>query len=94
MFWMTVPIIRNEFSFHPAYQTVIHTQQQIPGVAYIQLFLMMMGTVARNIYRKEINILRKIVHQVGFIYKIIQGCTVNKTYNFAIHFVCDNTYFT
>jgi len=30
-------------------------------------------------YRKEINILRKIVQQVGFIYKIIQGCTVNKT---------------
>jgi len=30
-------------------------------------------------YRKEINILRKIVHQVGFIYKFIQGCTVNKT---------------
>ena len=35
--------------------------------------------VARNIYRKEINILRKIVQNVGFIYKIIQGCTVNKT---------------
>ena len=28
--------------------------------------------VARNMYRKEINILRKIVHQVGFIYNIIQ----------------------
>jgi hypothetical protein len=26
-------------------------------------------------YKKEINILRIIVHQVGFIYKIIQGCT-------------------
>jgi hypothetical protein len=37
--------------------------------------------VARNMYRKEINILSKIVHQVGFIYKIIQGCTVNKTQN-------------
>jgi len=35
--------------------------------------------VAQNMYRKEINILRKIVHQVGFIYKIIQGCTINKT---------------
>jgi hypothetical protein len=37
--------------------------------------------VAQNTQRKEINILRKtkIVHQVGFIYKIIQGCTVNKT---------------
>jgi hypothetical protein len=31
--------------------------------------------------RKEINILRKIVHQAGFIYKIIQGCTVSKTLN-------------
>jgi len=27
-------------------------------------------TVARNMQRKEINILRKIVHQVGFIYKM------------------------
>jgi len=26
--------------------------------------------VARNLYRKEINILRKIMHQVGFVYKI------------------------
>jgi hypothetical protein len=29
--------------------------------------------------RKEINILRKIVHQVVFIYNFIQGYTVNKT---------------
>jgi len=29
--------------------------------------------VARNMCRKEINILGKIVHQVGFIYGIIQG---------------------
>ena len=36
-------------------------------------------TVTRNMYRKEINILRKTLHQVGFIYKIIQGRTVNKT---------------
>jgi len=35
--------------------------------------------VARNMYRKEINILRKIVYPVSFIYKIIQGCMVNKT---------------
>jgi len=35
--------------------------------------------VTQNMYRKEINILRKFVHQVGFIYKTIQGCTVNKT---------------
>jgi len=35
--------------------------------------------VARNMQRKEMNIVRKIVHQIGFIYKIIQGCTVNKT---------------
>ena len=35
--------------------------------------------VNRNMWRKEIKILRKIVHQDGFIYKIIQGCTVNKT---------------
>jgi len=36
-------------------------------------------TVTRNMQRKEINILRKIVHQVGFFYKIIHGRTVNKT---------------
>jgi len=35
--------------------------------------------VALDMYRKEINILRKIVHDAGFIYKITQGCTVNKT---------------
>jgi len=35
--------------------------------------------VARNMWRKEINILRKIVHQVGFLYKIVQGCMVNRT---------------
>jgi len=34
--------------------------------------------VTPNMQRKEINILRNIVHQVGFIYKIIQGCTVDK----------------
>ena len=32
------------------------------------------------------NILRKVVHQVGFIYKIIQRCTVNKTQNARRHF--------
>jgi len=29
--------------------------------------------VARNMLRKEINILNKIVHQIGFIYKIKTG---------------------
>jgi hypothetical protein len=29
--------------------------------------------VAQNIERKEMNILRKTVHQVGFIYKTVQG---------------------
>ena len=28
---------------------------------------------ARNMWRKEINILRKTVHQVGFIYKVTQS---------------------
>ena len=36
--------------------------------------------VAQNMYRKEINIPRKTVHQVGFNYKIIQGRTVNRTW--------------
>ena len=35
---------------------------------------------ARNMYRREINILTRIVHLVGLISKIIHGCTVNKTY--------------
>ena len=35
--------------------------------------------VAGNMQRKEINILRKIVHPVGFINCIIQGFTVNRT---------------
>jgi len=34
---------------------------------------------ARNMYRREINTLSRIVHLVGFICKIVQGCTVNKT---------------
>ena len=34
--------------------------------------------VARNMQRKEINILRNIVHQVGFIYKTVQGWTSTK----------------
>jgi len=38
-----------------------------------------MHIVARNTQRKEINLLRKMVHQVDFIYKIIQVRTVNKT---------------
>jgi len=29
---------------HPAEQTVIHTDWQLPSVAQIQLFLLMMGT--------------------------------------------------
>jgi len=41
-------------------------------------------TVARNMYRTEINILRKIVHQVGNIYKSPTKCdletsTVNRS---------------
>jgi len=35
--------------------------------------------VAQNMYRKAINILRKIVHQVGSIHKIIRARTVSKT---------------
>jgi len=35
----------------------------------------LIDTDARNMYRKEINILRKIVQQVGFIYKIIHTHT-------------------
>ena len=34
---------------------------------------------AQNMQRRDINILSRIVHLVGLIYKIIQGFTVNKT---------------
>jgi hypothetical protein len=37
--------------------------------------------VARNMYRKDINIRRKIVHQVGFIYKILSKITINLNIN-------------
>jgi len=47
--------------------------------------------VARNMQRKEINILRKTVNQVSFIYMIIETCTVNETYN--SHF-CVFSYYT
>ena len=40
--------------------------------------------LARNVDRKEINILRQIEHQLDFIYKIIRTYTVNRTEeNFA-----------
>ena len=32
----------------------------------------------RNVYREEIDMLRNIVHQVGFVYMIIERCTVNR----------------
>jgi len=38
---------------------------------FISFLYIFFGRLARKIYRKEINILRKIVQQVGFIYKII-----------------------
>ena len=34
---------------------------------------------ARNMWRRGINILSRIVHLVGLICKIIQGCAVNRT---------------
>ena len=37
--------------------------------------------VAGNIFRKEINILRKIVHQFGFTYKTIQECIKHKNFS-------------
>jgi len=41
--WMTV-WYEGLNEFHPAYQTVIHTEWKVPSVAYIQLFLLMIGT--------------------------------------------------
>jgi hypothetical protein len=40
--------------------------------------------IARNVYRREINILDRSVHVVGFIYKTVQGCSQqnNKIHTF------------
>ena len=45
-------------------------------------------TVARNKQRKEINTLRKIAHQVGFIYKM-KYTAADST---VIYFICAFTY--
>ena len=45
---------------------------------------------ARNMYRKTINILRKVVHQVGSIYKRLHKNVRSKKHKFikfAMHFV-------
>jgi len=67
--------------FRPAYQRVICVYRMTNNRPRIgMVFSPDDGhTVVRNMYSKAINILRKFVHQVGPIYKIIQGCTVNKT---------------
>ena len=46
--------------------------------------------VARNMPRKEINILRKIVHQVGFIYKMTQDDLILAFQCLAAVFVCSH----
>ena len=45
--------------------------------------------VARNMQRLiDINILRKIVHQDGFIYEIIQRCTSQQNIKYTTHLYC------
>ena len=58
-----------------------HADWQIPVSHGYSNFLPMMGTWMSETFREEIyiNILKGIVHLVGFICEIIQGCTVNKT---------------
>ena len=54
----------------PAYYAVIHTEITSTKCRINTVVSPDDGhIVARNMYRKEINILRKIVQQVGFIYK-------------------------
>jgi len=65
--------------WNPAYQTVIHTVTNTKCRIDTIISPDDGQIVARNTYRKEIYILRKIVHQVGFISEIIQGCTFKKT---------------
>ena len=39
----------NRYIFHTAYQTVIHTEYQVPSAAQTQLFLLMMGSFLRGL---------------------------------------------
>ena len=59
-------------SFRPAYQTVICVYRVTNTRCRIGTVFSPddVHTVARNMYRKAIKILRKFVHQVGSIYKI------------------------
>jgi hypothetical protein len=56
----------------PAFQTSIQSDKYQVSHWY-GIFSYNGHIVARNMYRKSINILRKIVYKVGSIYKIIQG---------------------
>jgi hypothetical protein len=60
------------------------------------IFPLIMGTWMPETCREEkyINILNRIVHGVGIIYEIIQGCTVNKIYNLDVDRFAGNTIFT
>jgi len=40
-------------AFHPAYQTVIHKEWQVPSFLYIQLFLLMMGAQSPETSREK-----------------------------------------
>jgi hypothetical protein len=63
---------------HPAYDShphrVTNTKCRIDTVISPDDGLI----IARNMQRKEINILRKIVHQVDFIYKIYKNARSTK----------------
>jgi len=41
-----------------------------PSSEEMTVFMRHLVLVPQNMYSEEVNILRKIVHQVGFIYKI------------------------
>jgi len=45
---------------------------------FISFLYMFLATMCPSSGVITVNILKKIVHQVDFICKIIQGCTVNK----------------
>ena len=66
-------------SLHPTYQTVIHTVTNTKCRIDTDISPDDGHIIARNMQRKEINILRKIVHQVGFVNKKIRRLLVQSS---------------
>jgi hypothetical protein len=67
-------------SSQPAYQTVIHTHSDKYQVSYWYSYFSWWWahSCPKHVENRNKHTKKGIVYQVGFIYKIIQGCTVKK----------------